>query len=242
MGVRTADEAVMRGQAVTETQHKPGDSNASLDTAPASGIVPCVSGPAATLDQGPPAPTDLELVQACREGDCRAYGMLVDRHLKSVYSVAVRLLGQASDAEDVSQDTFLRAFERLDLYDDSRCFRNWLLKIASNLAINRIRSRGRERKLKLRLAKADAPGGRQRRDDDLPGPRQWARWLDQIDDLQRAAIVLFHFHDLPYAEIAEVLQVPVNTVRTYLYRGRKRLREVMTEKTAPENGTWNVAM
>lgn len=186
-------------------------------------------------------PSDLELVAAARKGDQGAYGKLVDRHLRSVYSVALRLVGQSSDAEDVSQDTFLRAFERLDLFDDSRCFRNWLLKIASNLAINRIRSRGREHRLKLKLAETDeAPGGADH--EEVPSPREWAHWLSQIDDMQRASIVLFHFHDMPYTEIAEVLDVPVNTVRTYLYRGRKRLRELMTGETVSENDSWTVAM
>lgn len=186
-------------------------------------------------------PTDLELVQSVRKGDRGAYGQLVDRHLRSVYSVALRILGQACEAEDVSQDTFLRAFERLDLFDDTRSFRNWLLKIAGNLAINRIRSRGREHKLKLRLAETDEPDERGG-DTDVPGPQEWAYWLDQIDDMQRSAIVLFHFHEMPYTEIAEVLQVPVNTVRTYLYRGRKRLKEIMNGQRVSENGAWTVAM
>lgn len=185
--------------------------------------------------------TDLELVRSVRKGDRGAYGQLVDRHLRSVYAVALRIVGQACEAEDVSQDTFLRAFERLDLFDDTRSFHNWLLKIAGNLAINRIRSRGREHKLKLRLAETDEPDERTG-DTDVPGPQEWAYWLDQIDDMQRSAIVLFHFHEMPYTEIAEVLQVPVNTVRTYLYRGRKRLKEIMNGQRVSENGSWTVAM
>lgn len=186
-------------------------------------------------------PTDLELVEAVGRGDRRAYGTLVDRHLKSVYAVALRVLGHASDAEDVSQDAFLRAFERLDLFDRNWSFRNWLLKIASNLAINRIRSRGRERRLQLKLAEAEPAAG-EVEPDAVPSPREWAYWLDQIDEMHRAAIVLFHFHEMPYTEIAEVLQVPVNTVRTYLYRGRKKLRELMTGRQTSENGVWSVAM
>lgn len=179
------------------------------------------------LDDSGTGPADLELVDAAAKGDRQAYGTLVDRHLKSVYGVALRILGNSSDAEDVSQDAFLRAFERLELFDRRWSFRNWLLKIASNLAINRIRSRGRERRLQLKIADADRPGCEPEQ-ADVPSPREWAYWLDQIDEAQRTAIVLFHFQDMPYAEIAEVLQVPVNTVRTYLYRGRKRLRELMS--------------
>ncbi len=186
--------------------------------------------------EGAGGPSDLELVEAVRRGDAGAYGTLVDRHLKSVYSVALRILGHVSDAEDIGQDTFLRAFERLELFDPRWSFRNWLLKIASNLAINRIRSRGREKRLQLKLAEADEPGA-QPATEGLPTPHEWAYWLDQIDESQRAAIVLFHFHDMPYTEIAEVLQVPVNTVRTYLYRGRKRLRELMSGEMGSENGS-----
>ena len=184
-------------------------------------------------------PTDLELVDAVAKGDQRAYGALVDRHLKSVCGVALRILGNSADAEDVSQDTFLRAFERLELFDQQWSFRNWLLKIASNLAINRIRSRGRERRLQLKLAEAEQSAGKPDQ-PDVPSPRDWAHWLDQIDEVQRTAIVLFHFQDMPYIEIAEAMQVPVNTVRTHLYRGRKRLRELMSGQQT-EDGSWNAA-
>ena len=77
---------------------------------------------------------------------------------------------------------------------------------------------------------------------DVPGPREWGHWLGQLDESQRTAIVLFHFHEMPYTEIAEVLNVPLNTVRTLLHRGRRRLRERMTQGIAPENGSWNVAI
>lgn len=186
---------------------------------------------------------DVELVGAACAGDRAAYEAIVERYLKEVFSVAVRILGNAADAEDVSQDTFLRAYERLDTYDRNRSFRNWLLKIASNLSINRIRSRGRERRLRLKMAENEGDGTCEPVvPDDVPSPREWAYWLDQIDESQRSAVVLFHFHDLPYTEIAEVLGVPVNTVRTHLYRGRKRLRELMSAARGLENRAWNVAM
>jgi RNA polymerase sigma-70 factor, ECF subfamily len=192
------------------------------------------------LDESVTGPTDLELVEAVRKGDSQAYGTLVDRHLRSVYGVALRILGNAADADDVSQDAFLRAFERFDLFDPRWSLRNWLLKIASNLAINRIRSQGREHRLHLKLAEAEEPPG-EPETTEVPSPREWAHWLSQIDEAHRTAIVLFHFQNMPYSEIADVLQVPVNTVRTYLYRGRKRLRELMTHRQT-ENGTWTAAM
>lgn len=187
--------------------------------------------------------SDGELVRVVRAGEREAYAVLVDRYLSDVYSVVVRVVGHAADAEDVTQDAFLRTFQRLHLFDPGHSFRNWLLKIATNLALNRLRSRRRERVLPFGDV-GDAPDVRVRRDRkvDVPGPREWAYWLGRLDESQRAAIVLFHFSEMSYRDVAEVLSMPVNTVKTHLHRGRKRLRELMRERTFPENGSWNVAI
>ena len=195
------------------------------------------------MPDNPDLPSDAELARAVCEGRREAFDLLVDRHLASVYAVAARIVHNRTEAEDVAQDTFIRAFERLYLYDLEHSFRNWLLKIATNLAINRLRSRRRERVLKLRVAEQTrqaepepAPAA------ELPGAREWQYWLDQLDESQRTAIVLFHFHQMPYAEIAEVLDVPINTIRTYLHRGRKRLRTLMAGAVTSENGSWQIAI
>lgn len=194
------------------------------------------------MPQIPDTPSDAELARAVCEGRAEAYDLLVDRHLQSVYAVAVRIVHDRTEAEDVVQDTFIRAFERLYLYDLEYSFRNWLLKIATNLAINRLRSQRRERILKLNVAEKTRQAEPESESAvELPGAREWQYWLDQLDESQRTAIVLFHFHQMPYTEIAEVLDVPINTVRTYLHRGRKRLRALMTGPDQSENGSWQIA-
>jgi RNA polymerase sigma-70 factor (ECF subfamily) len=185
-------------------------------------------------------PSDAELVSAILAGRPERYSVLVDRHLPQVYSVAYRILNHRADAEDIAQDTFVRAYERLSLYDPAYSFRNWLLKMASNLAINRIRSRKRERKLHLKLMDEE-PDEPEDTTDKLPTSGQWTSWLAQLESKQRAAIVLFHFHGMPYAEVAEILEVPVNTVRTYLHRGRRKLRAIMSTDVSGDNVPWNVA-
>jgi RNA polymerase sigma-70 factor (ECF subfamily) len=188
-------------------------------------------------------PTDADLVRATCAGDRAAFGVLVDRHLPSVYGAALRVVGNRATAEDVAQDAFVRAFERLYLYDMAHPLRNWLMKIATNLALNHLRSSRRERILHLNLAERQATHvDASPTTPDLPAPEQWQHWLAQLDDNYRTAVVLFHFHEMPYADIAEVLDVPLNTVRTYIHRGRRRLRELMTAGSRPENGSWNVTM
>jgi RNA polymerase sigma-70 factor (ECF subfamily) len=186
---------------------------------------------------------DAALIRAAMTGDRGAYGALVDRHLPGVYAVVLRIVCNRTDAEDLAQDTFIRALERLGQYGMDHPFRNWLLKIATNLAINHLQARRRERLRYPRIAET-RPETTGTPDDgpDLPSPREWQHWLAQLDEAPRAAIVLFHFHEMSYLEVAEVLNVPLNTVRTYLHRGRRRLRELMTAGRLPETGSCTVAM
>jgi len=188
--------------------------------------------------------SDADLVGAVRAGQGAAtFGTLVERHLASVYSVVLRVVGSRADAEDVTQEAFVRAFERLDRYDVNYSFRNWLLKIATNLALNHLRSRRREHVGHRRLAEARSdPTDGSNPKTEGPSTADWQHWLGQLDGSQRAAIVLFHFCELPYVQVAEVLDVPVNTVRTLLHRGRKRLRELLTAGVARETPSWNVAI
>jgi len=182
---------------------------------------------------------DAELVRDVLAGRRDRYAILVDRHLASVFAAVNRIVGNRSDAEDLAQETFVRAFERLDQYGSDYPFRNWLLKIATNLAINHIRSRQRERARYPRIVERQQSSGGP--PADMPAPGDWEHWLARLDESQRTAIVLFHFHDLSYEQVAENMGVPLNTVRTYLHRGRKRLRELMTARTMPESGSWTAA-
>jgi RNA polymerase sigma-70 factor (ECF subfamily) len=183
--------------------------------------------------------SDADLAQAVCGGDRSVFAVLMERYLPDVYAVAVRVLCNAAEAEDLAQDTFVRAFERLNQYRRAYAFKNWLLKIATNLAINRLRSRRRQRHLHARVAEEYRPP-----DDavDCPSRYEWDYWLAQLDEKSRTAIVLFHFHEMSYAEVAQTLGVPLNTVRTYIHRGRKRLRKLMTNDATRENQQWNVVM
>ncbi|GMV96588.1 MAG: RNA polymerase sigma factor [Phycisphaerae bacterium] len=186
---------------------------------------------------------DGELVRAVLEGDRSAFGAVVDRYLPTVLAVIARIVCNRADAEDLAQDTFVRAYQRLGQYGQAHSFRNWLLKIATNLALNHLQSRRREqsrlpRMIEMQSQRSAGPEGPQ----DVPGPREWQRWLSKLDEPHRAAIVLFHFQELSYAEIAEAIDVPLNTVRTYLHRGRRRLKELMSARAVTERESWTAVI
>lgn len=187
--------------------------------------------------------SDAELVRAVLNGDGPAFGLLVDRYLPAVVAVACRIVCNRSDAEDLAQDTFVRAYQRLGQFGQCHSFRNWLLKIATNLSLNHLEARRRERNRYPRIAETRPETVEPDNDAvELPSPTQWQHWLSKLDESQRAAIVLFHFHELSYTEVADVLGVPLNTVRTHLHRGRRRLRELMSARSVRESESWNVVM
>ena len=124
-------------------------------------------------------PDDAELAVLAHGGDMEAYGTLVDRHLSGVYAVIRRIVFNSSDAEDLTQDTFVRALTRLDQYGRDFPFRNWLLKIATNLAINHIRSRsasGPGSRGSSRTARTGRKSRSKRRT-----PRSGRRWLEKLE-------------------------------------------------------------
>lgn len=180
---------------------------------------------------------DAELLERCRAGDERAYRALVERYQRRVYSLALRMLRSAEDAEDVTQETFVRMFRALDRYDPRRPFTTWLFTIAARLSIDAIR---RRRHRPVSLVTRDAESDEERAldvEDPGPGPEELAargeeerRTRDVIDSLPphyRIVVMMRHQQDLSYEEIAEALGVPLGTVKARIHRARALLKQLL---------------
>lgn len=172
--------------------------------------------------------TDQELVSRSLKGDHQAFSELVERYQGIAYNVCYRMLGDAYEAEDAVQEAFLRVYRHLSRYDSGRSFKTWLLSIASNHCIDRIR---RRRMLKLSL------------DDMLPyhpalaskeaGPEEatvknevrdsFQSMLDELLPKYRTVVVLYYWYDMSCKEIADALDTQEGTVKSRLFRARKQL-------------------
>src|SRR5882672_7857272 len=117
---------------------------------------------------GPPTADEAEIIRRCLEGEERAHRELMARYERPVFSVAMRMLRQREDAEDVTQETFVRMFRALDRYDPSRSFSAWLFSIAARLSIDQIR---RRRHHPLPLSGRDRDDEEYTIDVEDPGPR-----------------------------------------------------------------------
>lgn len=170
---------------------------------------------------------DAILVRRAREGDAGAFGALVQRWQGMVFGLAYRMTGRRDTAEELSQDVFLRAFQRLDDWEGSARFSTWLYVIARNLCLD-----DRKRRRPPESAEsADAPSRQPSPEDDVAGAED-ARTLQSLllalPVTQREAFVLRHIEGLDYEEIAERCGTTVNNVKVRVHRARATLAKAFT--------------
>ncbi len=171
-----------------------------------------------------------EPIERARQGDEGAWQFLVRQHEGPAFRLAYLLLGSADDAEDVTQEAFIRAFRSLERFDAARPFRPWLLRIVANLAHNRRRSIGRYLAALERLFRmepeaktAGAASGMERQEE---AHLLWSA-VRHLKPADREVIYLRYYLDLPVEETAEVLRVPPGTVKSRLHRALARLQTVV---------------
>jgi RNA polymerase sigma-70 factor (ECF subfamily) len=176
--------------------------------------------------------------------DADAFESFVRRYQDLVFAVAVRLLGNAAEAEDVSQTVFLRAFQRFDEIGPSPAAAGWLRTVTRNACLNHL-SRYRARwRFFSELGGAEAEDSAYEAslvaDGSLEGEMEQAdqrerleRALRRLPDHQRVPLVLYHFEDASYQEIAAALGVSLGKVKTDIHRGREALRKQLARDDGP---------
>ncbi len=161
-----------------------------------------------------------------------AFGELVRRYQTSVYNVCYRLLGERGEAEDLTQEAFLRAYLRLNSFDVERPFGPWMRRVAANLCLNHLR-RSQLPQVPLNEEYEGSLQALERAPETAQERSEAAETLrTAILDLPpqyRAVIELRHFHDMSYAEISSMLEVPLSDVKSHLYRARKQLAARLRE-------------
>jgi RNA polymerase sigma-70 factor, ECF subfamily len=185
-----------------------------------------------------PERTDRELVTAAREGDAEAFGLLVRRHQRRVYRLAVHLLKSGAEAEDVTQDTFVRAYGALDRFDGRSEPFTWIYRICVNLSLNMLRSRKTRRASSpddpriesLLIDNHPGGGSPQRSTSDKQLGRALVEGIDELSDTLRTTLVLVCIDGLSHAEAGEVLGCPEGTIAWRVHEARRKLRGMLSER------------
>jgi RNA polymerase sigma factor (sigma-70 family) len=171
------------------------------------------------------------LVRYAANGDAAAWEPLVLAHQEAVFRLSYLLLGDPDDAEDIAQETFLRAWNHLKRFDPTRPLRPWLLSIASNLASNRRRSAGRYFAALTRAFRNEPAASTSTEEKSARHMEASDLWkaVQTLSVPDQQIIYLRYFLDLPVTEAAEVLHVAEGTVKSRLSRALERLREIIKQ-------------
>jgi RNA polymerase sigma-70 factor (ECF subfamily) len=170
-------------------------------------------------------PSDEALLAAHLRGDPRAFGELVSRHERRIYGLCLRILGNREDAEDAAQEAFLAALRKAASFRRAAAFSTWLYRIAVNAATDQARRRGRARLTALGLDDAGLPTPGDDLGEAVASAVAVQTALTQVPEEFRIAVVLCDLYRVPYADAAQILEVPVGTVKSRVYRGRLALAE-----------------
>jgi RNA polymerase sigma-70 factor (ECF subfamily) len=182
---------------------------------------------------------DDALVRRCRKDDHDAFAELVERYKHKVYWLVRRMIG-LEEAEDLTQEVFLRAYRALPGFRPEGTFHTWLYKIARNLCISELRKRGRrgeqvsldetgEEKVHWLLPDSLDDAEEQIQAKELSSAIR--NLVDELPEHYRTVLTLFYLDQLRYEEIAEVVDMPLGTVKTHLHRARLRLRDLVLSRS-----------
>jgi len=182
-------------------------------------------------------------VERARSGDSDAFRLLVEQHSRAIFRLAYRMTGNEEDAEDVVQETFLRAYKQLDKYEARSSFSTWLYRIASNYSLDLIRMRKRHESKRERGTEEDHRDILQSLPMDTPGPDRLMygaevkdkvnEALNELSAQERTAFVLRHFEGLSIEEIGEALGTGANATKHSIFRAVQKLRRSLEPLVGP---------
>jgi len=179
-----------------------------------------------------------DFLRRAQQGDQAAVTQLVETYQRSVFGVCYRMLGDAKEAEDATQEALVKAITNLHAYDIQRPFKPWVLRIASNECIDRIR----RRKDTISLDGMGDDGAWEWKAGDSPNPEALVlreeqhaavrQMLDSLNPTDRMIVTLFYWEDLPYAEIEAVTGLTTSAIKSRLFRARRTMAEHLTQEAA----------
>ena len=184
------------------------------------------------------AGSDAAEVARARAGDETAFQALVERHGRAVFRLAYRMTGNEQDAEDVVQETFLKAYRRIGQFEDRAAFGSWLHRITANAAYDLLRVRSRKKEGGVETGSEDpAPDPLDAFESESPSPERIAlsgqiarrvkAALARLSPQERAAFTLRHFEERPIREIASLLELDVSATKQSVFRAVRKLRQAL---------------
>jgi len=180
--------------------------------------------------------SDADLVSLSLQGNQKAFGQLVNRYLPLVFNYLYRMTGNHELSEEMAQEAFVKAYRNLKSFDRSRPFRPWILRIASNAAVSELRKQSKVVSLNALEEEGNWGEAEHQKEESVEvtlerkmSNEEVLKAMANLDEKYRQVLLLRYQNDLSYEEIADVMNIPLNTVRTWLKRGLDKLKLQMKE-------------
>lgn len=173
---------------------------------------------------------DARLVRQCLHGDESAFAVLVQRYQQAVFNVALRMLKDYNEAQEVAQEVFIKVYEKLDAFDERFKFFSWVYRMAVNTALNRAKRSRRFITLESEQDYAATRGNPHEDYEETETGENVQRALMVMKPDYRAVIILKHFEGLSYQEIGETLEIPEKTVKSRLFTARQILKDLLLKQ------------
>jgi RNA polymerase sigma-70 factor, ECF subfamily len=170
---------------------------------------------------------DVRVIKECLEGNVKVYENLIERYQKPIYNLAYRMVGNSDDAEDITQTAFIKAYEKLNTYNFKNKFFSWLYRIAMNESINFINARKRLSRMDENPVSYEDNPEQSLIHSDTRNKVRMA--VQELKEEYKTVVILKHFNDLSYEEIAEVLNISEKMVKSRLYTARQLLKEKLID-------------
>lgn len=181
---------------------------------------------------------EAETFRSAQRGDPEAIQELVAGYQRSIFGLCYRMLGERTEAEDATQETLVKAITHLDTFDPERPFKPWVLRIASNECIDRLR----RRKPKIYLEGMGEDGAWEWQPGESPNPEvevlhkeqrdEVRALLDHLSPTDRNVVSLFYWSGFSYADISDITGLTVSAIKSRLFRARRKMAQIMTQEEA----------
>ncbi len=174
-----------------------------------------------------------EDLEKLKRGDIETFEKVLFVYERAIFGYIFNMVGQKETAEDLTQEVFMKLYKNLKSIDPEKSFKSWLYKIATNAAYDWFRAKRNKREL-LILDKDDAPEtiGEDSPYLEIEGNIDLEEAFKKIKPIHRTVLSLFYFEGFDYKEIASILSIPINTVKTHIRRGKESLKNELEEKNA----------
>lgn len=196
-----------------------------------------VTTSAQVFDNGSEAITDLELVRRSQSGNRDAFSELVRRHQHLVYNVAYRFMRDATLAEDMAQESFVKAYRLLKGFRGDCSFTTWMYRVTSTTCLTELNKRKKRGEVELTADNGSQLCSMEHRPAERDLKEQIRRCVNRLSDRYATIVTLYYLKGISYDEIAEVMSVPLGTLKTWMFRARKQLRGIVEKELTDNDAT-----